>query len=200
MIRENAIARDHMKSTPSKKLPTIGCCGIDCGLCPRYYTEGRSRCPGCAGPDFIEKHPSCSIITCCVMTKNLETCASCGEYPCHKIRNWDAADSFVTHRNCMSNLRMIKAKGELQFIKQQHRRIQMLKSLILEYDDGRSKSFFCLSASLLPIDELERAVEKVKKERTSIKDVKLMAGLLKKNFKDVADRNGIELEYRKGKA
>jgi hypothetical protein len=25
--------------------PTIGCCGIDCGLCPRYYTDGPSRCP-----------------------------------------------------------------------------------------------------------------------------------------------------------
>jgi len=30
---------------------TIGCCGIDCGLCPRFYTKGDSVCPGCGGTD-----------------------------------------------------------------------------------------------------------------------------------------------------
>ena len=54
-----------------KKYPTIGCCGIDCGLCPRYYTEGKSRCPGCFGPQFMDiMGQSCSFITCCVKNKN----------------------------------------------------------------------------------------------------------------------------------
>ena len=55
-----------LRKYPIKKYPTIGVCGLDCGLCPRYYTIGPSRCPGCAGPDFFNKHPSCSFITCCV--------------------------------------------------------------------------------------------------------------------------------------
>jgi hypothetical protein len=39
-----------LKEYHIKKYPTIGVCGLDCGLCPRYYTIGPSRCPGCAGP------------------------------------------------------------------------------------------------------------------------------------------------------
>src|SRR4030043_2461389 len=70
----------------AKEYPTIGVCGLDCGLCPRYYTQGTSRCPGCGGPDFFNKHPSCSFITCCVKKKNLEVCAECSDFPCSKFK------------------------------------------------------------------------------------------------------------------
>lgn len=39
----------------TKKIYTLGCCGLDCGLCPRFYTEGSSRCPGCCGENFEKK-------------------------------------------------------------------------------------------------------------------------------------------------
>jgi hypothetical protein len=71
----------------TKKYPTIGVCGLDCGLCPRYYTVGSSRCPGCGGPDFLNKHPSCSFITCCVKKKNHEVCAECSEFQCSKFKS-----------------------------------------------------------------------------------------------------------------
>ncbi len=65
-----------LKKYPTRKYSTIGVCGLDCGLCPRYYTVGTSRCPGCCGPDFFNKHPSCSFITCCVKKKDLEVSRS----------------------------------------------------------------------------------------------------------------------------
>jgi len=37
------------------------------------------RCPGCCGPEFFNKHPSCSFITCCVKRNDLEVCAECDE-------------------------------------------------------------------------------------------------------------------------
>jgi len=52
-----------IKPHPIKQHPTLGSCGLDCGLCPRYYTAGSSRCPGCCGPGFFDAHPSCSFIT-----------------------------------------------------------------------------------------------------------------------------------------
>ncbi|TET26129.1 MAG: DUF3795 domain-containing protein, partial [Dehalococcoidia bacterium] len=55
-----------MDKYPLKKYPIVGACGLNCGLCPRYYTQGTSRCPGCCGPDFWQKHPGCAFITCCV--------------------------------------------------------------------------------------------------------------------------------------
>jgi hypothetical protein len=64
-----------MSERPIKAYPTLGCCGLDCGLCSRYYTVGTSRCPGCCGPEFFDKMPSCAYITCCVKKKGLEVCA-----------------------------------------------------------------------------------------------------------------------------
>src|SRR5512145_448571 len=65
-----------------KKYETIGCCGIDCGLCPRFHTKGDSACPGCGGVNFKEKHPSCGFVTCCVIKNGMEVCADCKDYPC----------------------------------------------------------------------------------------------------------------------
>gem|GEM_PF-3991072 len=30
-----------------RSYPLFSDCGLNCGLCPRYYTDGASRCPGC---------------------------------------------------------------------------------------------------------------------------------------------------------
>lgn len=186
-----------MQPKPIKKHPTIGCCGIDCGLCPRHHTEGKSRCPGCAGKDFFLKHPSCSVITCCFITKRLETCGNCDEFICKKIEDWDSADSFVTHRNCISNLKSIKEKGLDAFVKQQEKRTQLLEGLLKDYDDGRSKNFYCLSAALLPIEELETEIIKMGKHEDGLNDRKQAAKSLREAFIKIASKNGIELSYRK---
>lgn len=68
-----------------KKYETIGCCGIDCGLCPRFHTKGESGCPGCGGLNFKDKHPSCGFLTCCVIKNELEVCSDCNDYPCKRF-------------------------------------------------------------------------------------------------------------------
>lgn len=95
-----------------RKYPTIGCCGIDCGLCPRYYTEGTSRCPGCGGEGFEEKHPSCGFITCCEKKHGLNICAECAEFLCKRFEKETGEwDSFVLHRKVMPNQKLIAEKG-----------------------------------------------------------------------------------------
>src|SRR5215469_1380412 len=95
-----------------KKYYILGCCGIDCGLCPRFYTEGDSKCPGCFGPNFSEKHPPCSFATCCVKNHNLEVCGQCIEYPCKKFKDKNIEkDSFVTHKKMLENHDYIKRSG-----------------------------------------------------------------------------------------
>ncbi|HEC81320.1 MAG TPA: DUF3795 domain-containing protein [Thermoplasmatales archaeon] len=136
-----------MVNQPVKTFPTIGCCGLDCGLCPRYYIVGVSKCPGCCGPDFFNKHPSCSFITCCVKKKGFEVCSECDEYPCLKFEGFDACDSFITHRKAVSNLNFIKKHGLIKFIEQQKKRIRLLEKMLKSFDDKRSKSFYCLSAA-----------------------------------------------------
>jgi hypothetical protein len=143
-------------SNKLKEYPTIGCCGIDCALCPRYYTKGDSACPGCGGLSFSEKHPSCGILTCCVIKHGFEVCSECNDYPCKRFdAEKDGYDSFVTHKKVFTNLGFIKENGIEQFIENQKIRIDILKDLLTHYDDGRSKSFYCLSCALLPVEKLQ---------------------------------------------
>jgi len=183
-----------------KRYPTIACCGIDCGLCPRYYTEGKSRCPGCLGEDFFEKHPSCSIVTCCFKNNGYETCAECKQFPCEKIKKWDIADSFVTHKKSLENLRQIRDKGLGEFIKQQKERIKILEKLIKDYDDGKSKSFYCLATALMEIEDLKKVGAQVKVFRKSSIDMKQMAKQTKSIIEQIAKQKTIELVYRREKA
>jgi len=88
-----------------KKYETIAACGIDCGLCPRFYTKGNSACPGCGGLNFKEKHPSCGILTCCVIKNGFETCAECKDFPCSRFKTESAG---YARRNVCANLEVCR--------------------------------------------------------------------------------------------
>lgn len=185
---------------PSKEHPTLGCCGIDCGLCPRYHATGSSRCPGCGGPGFFEKHPACGALSCCAGRKQVEACSLCDEYPCSRVRSWTDADSFVTHRRCRPNLDAVKADGLRVFLARQGKRIRHLERMLADFDDGRSKSFYCLAAALLPIEALEVALRQAEKQATGGKvgpaDRKARAGLLRSLLVEQAASDGVELRLR----
>jgi len=193
-----------MSELPVKKYPTLGCCGLDCGLCPRYYTEGSSRCPGCCGPDFFNKHPSCGHITCCVKKKNLEVCAECNDFPCQKFDSWfgnEAYDSFVTHKKAEPNLYFIKNHGVEKIIEQQKERIKFLKDMLEGFNEGRSRSFYCSAAALLSVDDVKKSIDSAKREVKTLDvrkdDVKSKAKILRKIIQDVADKKSIDLKLRK---
>ncbi len=186
----------------SKKIPTLGCCGIDCGLCPRFYTEGSSKCPGCYGVDFENKHPSCSFITCCVKKKNLEVCAECSDFPCPKFaKETGEFDSFVTHRRVIPNQNFIKKSGIAVFIEQQNKRINILQTMLQSYDDGKSKSFYCLAATLLSLQSLNesllRADKEIKEQSVAKEDFKSRAKILKEILSHFAAEENQELRLRK---
>ncbi len=195
-----------IEKRPLKRYPTIGCCGIDCGLCPRYYANGKSRCPGCCGPGFFEVTPGCSFITCCVRQKGLEVCGQCKEYSCDKSQRLkadgpDAYDSAVTHRKALPNLDFIKGRGLAAFLAQQQERIKLLETFLREYDDGRSKSFYCLAAALLPIAELMASLAGARLEISVLgipaTDVKRKAAILRTRLKMSAQQQEIELILRR---
>lgn len=190
-----------MSEYPIKRYPTIGCCGLDCGLCPRYYTAGSSKCPGCCGHDFFNKHPSCSFITCCVKKKNLEVCAECDEFSCPKFKDAGKYDSFLTYKKVMPNLNFIKEYSVEQFIEQQKRRIELLKTMMKHFDEGRSKSFYCIAATLLSTTDLEKSLksseQKIKADKIGVGETKTKSKILKGLLNNIAAREGIELKLRR---
>ncbi len=194
-----------MKEQPVKIYPTLGCCGLDCGLCPRYYTVGSSRCPGCCGPDFFNKHPSCSYITCCVKKKNLEVCAQCEEFPCSKFEslrtNGGENTSFATYRKVYPNMTFIKEYGLKKFIEQQNKRMKLLQTMLKSFNEGRSKSFYCLAAALLSIEALENSLKKTVRSLRDRKirsdDIKTRAQTLRGFFEEYVASEGVQLKLKK---
>jgi len=186
-----------------RKYPTIGVCGLDCGLCPRYYTAGASRCPGCGGPNFLSKHPSCSFITCCVKKNNLEVCADCSNFPCSKFKRdkdyqqFEGSSSYPPYKKIMLNLNYIKEYGIENFIDNQKKRIRLLEKLIQDFDDGRSRSYFCKATALLDINSLEdsliKAIQKVKSDKIRLTDKKIKSKILKDILNEITLKEGIVL-------
>lgn len=184
-----AQTQSDVKLNPVRKHPTVGVCGLDCGLCPRYYTQGKSRCPGCGGPDFFNKHPSCSFITCCVKKKGHDVCPECSDFPCSKFKTDEeyqqmmGSSSYPSVKVVGLNLAYIKEHGVDKFIEQQNERIKFLEMMIAVFDDGRSRSFFCQAACLYQLTALEsaldEAIQKVKVEDIQQEDLKAKAKILR---------------------
>jgi len=185
-----------------KKYPIVGACGLNCGLCPRYYTEGTSRCPGCCGPDFWQKHPGCAFITCCVKQRNLETCAQCVDWAgCEKVaRLLDSAkhkDSFLSHRPLAVNFTFIQKNGIEEFARLEIEKQEFLRHLIDNYDEGRSKSFYCTSCQLVPLDMLRKALADAETKITADTGIKEKAKIIRVAINNLADSLQIDLKLRK---
>jgi len=88
----------------------------------------------------------------------------------------------MCHRISLSNLNLIKEKGIREFIKQQKKRIELLEHILKNFNEGRSKSFYCIATALVPIKDLEQALknseEKIKKENINFNDLKTKSKIL----------------------
>jgi len=191
-----------MDKHPLKKYPIAGACGLNCGLCPRYHTEGTSRCPGCCGPDFWQKHPGCGFITCCVKQRNLETCAQCADWAeCEKVTKLlDSAkyqDSFISYRPLATNFAFIQKNGIEEFARLEMEKLEFLKYLLNTYNEGRSKSFYCASCQLIPLDKLKKALAGVETKITEDTGIKEKAKVVRAAISHVADSLQIGLKLRR---
>lgn len=178
-----------------RSYPLFSACGLNCGLCPRYQMDGKSKCPGCAGKDFLTKHPTCGVLS-CSQRHGLEYCFECEEYPCKKYINADASDSFISHKNQCSD--MEKAKQSMDDYKAElDRKVEILEQLLSTYDDGRRKSFYCVAANLLRLDDLEDVMKQITDETKSEDTIKQKAAIAVHHFQSFADKHYIDLKLRK---
>ena len=178
----------------TRTYPQFAACGLNCGLCPRYYTAGSSRCPGCAGEGFSEVHPACGILSCCER-KNLAYCFECDEFPCKKYDNTDLTDSFITHKNQFADMEKAKRIGMDAYKTELDEKVKILELLLANYDDGRHKSFFCIAVNLLDLKDIRAVMERVAaiEAETPIKEKAKAAAVI---FKEVALQQEIPLKLR----
>ena len=178
----------------------VGACGLDCVLCPRYYTEGKSKCDGC-GSAYSYAAVGCKIFRCCVKEKKFETCAECNDFLCSKFEGADDYDSFITHRKMVSNLKFIKKHGIKEFLNEQKKRQKLLEQMLEQFNEGRSRTLYCVAATLLPIKDLKKSLDfakkKVKEKGVKDSDLRSKAKILKEILNELALKERIDLKLRK---
>jgi hypothetical protein len=179
----------------------IGICGLSCRLCPMFNTDAESRCLGCKSPNRMVV--GCPFITCAVKKKGIEFCWDCTENKiCEKWKKHREAgkkvDSFKCYQKLEEDIFFIQKNGISKFEKIQKQRERLLKEMLKTFNEGRSKSYYCIAATVLEIEELKEALIQAKKESINL-DVKGKSKVLHLIFDDIAGKKGYCLKLRGGK-
>lgn len=64
------------------------------------------------------------------------------------------------------------------------------------FNEGRSKSYYCIAATVLELDELEEALSRAGKEPVGL-DVRARSKVLHRILDEIASRRGYYLRLRK---
>jgi len=187
------------KRMPDIEYEWIGVCGLSCILCPMYHSESESRCEGCKSEGRIAV--GCPFITCAVRKRGIEFCWECpGCGSCEKWAKHREAgrkrDSFKCYRTLDADIRAIRKLGLGAFIDGQRARERLLKLMLSGYNEGRSRTRYCIAATVLPLEELESCLARADTASAGL-DMKGRARTLKGLLDDAAARCGVELRLRK---
>ncbi|NIM46552.1 MAG: DUF3795 domain-containing protein [Candidatus Aenigmarchaeota archaeon] len=179
--------------------PEIGVCGLSCRLCPAYQREGKSRCPGCK-TNFRLFGP-CPMLHCAIKKKGVEFCWECEESKtCEKWKKHRESgknhDSFKCYQTLEKDINFIEKHGVKEFKKTQEEREELLKQMLKEFNEGRSKSYFCIAATVLEVDKLKETIIRAREKSTNL-NIKEKSQVIHSILDDIAAENNYLLKLRK---
>lgn len=174
----------------SRKNQLFSLCGLNCGLCPMQLG---GYCPGCGGGPGNQP---CAIARCSLRHDRIEYCFLCPEFPCPRYQGIGEYDSFITHRHQLEDMARAREIGIEAYNLEQARKAEILQALLSDFNDGRRKTFYCLAVNLLPLEDLENAMEQAA-GRADCSTIKEKAGLVVSIMNHFAICRGLVLKLRK---
>ena len=143
----------------------------------------------------------CPFITCAVKKKGIEFCWQCLENEtCEKWRKHRAFgkeyDTFKCYQKLGDNIDFIQRNGVDAFEEVQNARERLLGKMLQEFNEGRSKRYYCIAATVFEIEELEAALTQAKRNSAEL-DVKGRSRVLHSILDEIAERNNYCLKLRK---
>jgi len=143
----------------------------------------------------------CPFITCAIKKKEIEFCWDCEESK--TCKKWakhrqagKRADSFKCYQKLEEDIAFIRKKGIHDFIKLQSAREALLKQMLKEFNEGRSKSYYCIAATIMDVEELKAALEKAGRNSTGM-EIKEKSAELHSILEEIASRKKYYLKLRK---
>ncbi len=91
---------------------------------------------------------------------------------------------------------VVSERGVEEFEKQQKIRERLLAEMLRAYNDGRSKSYYCITATVLKINELQEVLSRAKEQKRNM-ELKQKAKVMHSLLDDVANEKGYLLKLRK---
>ncbi|MCT4612322.1 MAG: DUF3795 domain-containing protein [Clostridia bacterium] len=174
-----------------RRYPEIGGCGINCSLCPKKYTVGKSQCDGCCSKGFWDELRMCPMAS-CLLKSDKEFCYECELYPCEKNIKFQKWDSFVSHEKTLDVLGKLKVEGLNKYLGELEIREKIFKELVEKYNNGRMKTFYSRVVILFELSALEEI------HRNITSNYSQYDKEIKDYIKIVAIENNINLKSRKG--
>jgi len=177
----------------------VGVCGLSCRLCPMYQTSAKSRCTGCKSEARMAL--GCAFITCAVKKKGVEFCWDCKE--ADTCKRWKQhreigkqRDSFKSYQTLEDDIIFIQKNGVHRFENVQKNREQLLKAMLRDFNEGRSKSYYCIAVTVLRIEELKDSHSEARKESVGL-GIKEKSRVLHSILDAVANKGNHVLKLRK---
>lgn len=124
-------------------------------------------------------------------------CFECGAYPCERIRQAEAYDSFLPHRNMRADAQRAQEMGLATYLAELQERAALLERLLAGYNDGRRKGLFCAAAYLLEVEVLRQTVEALEREAGADWPIRQRAELAAGALAAQAARLGVDLKLHK---
>ena len=84
-----------------------------------------------------------------------------------------------------------------KFEKQQRIKEQLLTEMLNRFNEGRSKSHYCIIATVFTTDEITMMIKRAKISTNDIKDKKQKSNIFHSIAADIAEKKGYELKLRK---
>lgn len=166
-------------------------CGLNCDLCTMKMD---GYCPSCGGG---AGNQSCAIARCSLEHGAYNYCFECSEFPCNKYNGITEFDSFITHRNQLTDMEKAKNIGISDYHAELEEKATILRYLLSHYNDGRRKTFFSLAVNLLELSDIKAILQKIDSGISSEISQKEKAKIAVKYFEDVAKCNKISLKLNK---
>lgn len=131
----------------------------------------------------------------------MEFCWDCADSgTCEKWRRHreagNAHDSFKSYQKLEADIAFVKSEGVQVYDSQQRAREALLRRLLDGFNEGRSKSYYCVASTVMEIPELEDALEEAATRSGSLA-AKDRAGVIHSLLDGIALKNGYRLVLRK---
>jgi hypothetical protein len=144
----------------------------------------------------------CPFITCAVKRRGIEFCweceesVSCGRWAGHRACGREH-DSFVCYAALEDNIAAIERDGIDAFVAGQRQREALLREMLEQFNEGRSKTYYSIAVTVLDPAEVRSALDAARQDMAGEADVRVRSKALHARLDEIASTRGLRLALRK---